>query len=213
MKFALISDTHGWLPPVELFVGADLVLHAGDIGPDYNVLDWIGLKWSPWVEALNDMCIPVHATYGNHDFPTKWGGYVNEEIHLNELVSVGDQHIWFSPWSPRFGNWAWMLSEPELTEQYVRIPDHTTMIVSHSPMWRVGDSNIDGMLCGSKALRVRVGKLPSVHTIVCGHIHEAHGVYTPNISNTVRSVLNVASVDERYQPRAQPITWLEIDKE
>jgi hypothetical protein len=34
MQVALISDTHGWLP--EIPAEAEVILHAGDIGPDLS---------------------------------------------------------------------------------------------------------------------------------------------------------------------------------
>src|SRR5579885_3201857 len=44
MKIGLISDTHGYFDPriAELLAGADVILHAGDVGT-MNVLDELAL--------------------------------------------------------------------------------------------------------------------------------------------------------------------------
>ncbi|HWE42509.1 MAG TPA: metallophosphoesterase family protein [Gemmatimonadaceae bacterium] len=57
-RIGLVSDTHGMVRP-ELFQaldGVELILHAGDVGPD-EILEQLG------------MIAPVHAVYGNTDAP------------------------------------------------------------------------------------------------------------------------------------------------
>jgi uncharacterized protein len=55
-RVGLISDTHGLLRPevFEAFSGVDLILHAGDVGPD-EILDELSA------------IAPVHAVRGNTD--------------------------------------------------------------------------------------------------------------------------------------------------
>lgn len=202
MKLALISDTHGELPDPELFEDADAIIHAGDIGPDMDVKAWIRNVWEPWVGKVE---APVYATFGNHDFPAKWG-MVDNQIYADTYAVIGGHKIWFSPWSPRFYNWAWMKSEPELSEIYRKIPDDINIIISHSPPYQCCDQNIEGEHCGSKALRVRMQELPNLRYLICGHIHEAYGMKM--LGET--TILNVASVNERYEPRVDQIVWLEI---
>lgn len=209
MKLALISDTHGLLPDPSLFEGADLILHAGDIGPDRGVEQWIIKQFRPWYYELNDMGIEFWATYGNHDDPQKWAA-VDLPIVVDDWLMVGDKKIWFSPWSNRFGDWHWMLDESRLTDKYRQIPVDTDIIVSHGPMFQARDQNVDGTLCGSKALRVRVRELKTERVmkplVICGHIHEAHGYSNLEFAH----VYNVSSLDEHYQQREEPITWLEL---
>ena len=59
---AVLSDTHGYLPPEALAAtdGADLIVHAGDICSD-DIL--------PQLEA----CAPVVAVLGNNDWPGEFG--------------------------------------------------------------------------------------------------------------------------------------------
>lgn len=59
-RIGLLSDTHGMLRP-EVFSaleGVELVLHAGDVGPD-ELLDQLA------------MIAPVQAVYGNTDAPAR----------------------------------------------------------------------------------------------------------------------------------------------
>ena len=100
MTLALISDTHGLLPPVEAFEGADAIIHAGDIGPDGDVSQWIHERYIPWANALP---CPLYATLGNHDFPQKWHVEIPHLI-VDDFKVIGDHTVWFSPWSPTFGN-------------------------------------------------------------------------------------------------------------
>lgn len=58
IRIGLISDTHGLLRPEvhQVFLGVELILHAGDVGGD-EILDELAL------------IAPVHAVYGNVDEP------------------------------------------------------------------------------------------------------------------------------------------------
>lgn len=60
MLVGLISDTHGLIRDEALagLRGVDLILHAGDVG-----------RWAV-IEALRSVA-PVHAVYGNVDFPDR----------------------------------------------------------------------------------------------------------------------------------------------
>ena len=203
MKLALISDTHGMLPSINDFDGASAVIHAGDIGPDHGVREWIRNIYIPWQEELQAKGIPVYATLGNHDFPDKWGDV--DGILIDTSVKIKDLNVWFSPWSVKFYDWAWMRNEQDLTEIYNNIPVDTDIIVSHTPPYKIRDSYGD-KYCGSKALRVRMQEIPTLKWLICGHIHEARG--TTKFNNIC--VMNVASVDEMYHPLEERITWLEI---
>jgi hypothetical protein len=56
MKIGAISDTHGYFDPkiVKLFAGVDHILHAGDIG-------------LPWLILELEQIAPVTAVLGNND--------------------------------------------------------------------------------------------------------------------------------------------------
>lgn len=71
MRLLLLADTHGFLDPriAALAAGADLVVHAGDIGADQ-------------VLAELERHAAVVAVRGNNDLPGKWLG---GEEHLANL--------------------------------------------------------------------------------------------------------------------------------
>lgn len=210
MKIALISDTHGMLPQPDEFEGADLILHAGDIGPDREVEQWINQTFRPWLRTVREqMDIPFWSTLGNHDDPQYWLPHADLPFLVDDVMLYGGLKIWFSPWSPRFGSWSWMLDESRLTDKYQQIPVNTDIVVSHSPMFQALDA-IGGNWCGSKALRVRMRELKPQELdkpiLVCGHIHEAYG----KLDLDFATIYNVASVDKYYQPKQERVVWLEI---
>ena len=67
MKIGVISDTHGFLDPQipKLFAGVEHILHGGDIGP-------------PWLILELEQIAPVTAVLGNTD----------ADLHLNETEVV-----------------------------------------------------------------------------------------------------------------------------
>jgi hypothetical protein len=53
--------------------------------------------------------------------------------------------------------------------------------------------------------------LPKLHTLICGHIHAGYGSYTierPDLDPV--TVLNVAQVNEAYEPVYNAVVYLEI---
>jgi hypothetical protein len=201
MLAALLSDTHGYLPTIP--PGADLVLHAGDIGIDGPLpaqARWVTDVWLPWARAL---ARPVYATWGNHDFIGE--RYHREglpemphnvEVVVDATRTIAGVPVWFSPWSSWFGDWAWMRHEAGLAERYARIPPRTQVIVTHGPPRGAGDRVWDGHEAGSAALAGRIARLPDLCLVVTGHIHEARGAARCHGVD----VQNVSYVDLDYRP-------------
>ena len=72
MKIGVISDTHGNVPAfrraLELFSGADLIIHAGDVlyhPPRLSIQD--GYDIPAFVDLLNNSPIPILIAQGNCD--------------------------------------------------------------------------------------------------------------------------------------------------
>ncbi len=214
MKFALLSDTHGTLPTLDQLEGADVVLHAGDIGPDYRVEEWIDNVWEPWRASIElNLDARVLPTYGNHDFPTPWQR-AKSPIYVDECVRIGGKKIWFSPWSTELPNWAWQKSEPALFDILSTIPKDVDWIVSHTPPFGLLDKLAwNGKSVGAKSLRVIMGELPNLTHVICGHIHECRGqhMWTPDGQSREITIKNVACCDEHYEMHAHPVTWLEVE--
>ena len=216
MKAALISDTHGMLPDPKKFEKVDFILHAGDIGPDWykgtrGIFPWYKDEFSEWARAIGK---PIHMTWGNHDFIGEradhsiWEELLpeNVHIHVDEQVEIEGKKVWFSPWSPTFGNWAWMCSENDLTTKYINIPADTQIIVSHSPPHMYGDFTCyDKLHVGSGELLMIMKNLPNLKLVVCGHIHEARGIY----KDDKVEIRNVSLVNEIYDMIHEPdiIDW------
>jgi len=214
MRVALTSDTHGYtvtIPP-----GIDAVLHAGDIGPDVRATEWFRDTFYPWAARAG---VPIFATFGNHDFIGERGraNLIGEHEQLppgapgnlrlvvDEQCDVLGVPVWFSPWSVRFFDWAFMADEGKLKEKYLCIAADTQVIVTHGPPHGYGDLTIDRVRAGSAALTARMKELTALRVVVTGHIHEAFGVYDAHGV----LVYNVSMVDIGYRPchEAVIIEW------
>lgn len=200
MIIIAISDQHGLLDfPCPK---ADLLIHAGDICPDFRMPrgpayswtqeSWLANKWAPWLGGQRTV-----ATLGNHDFASRYG--VPKMIHIDKLVEVDGIKIWLSPWSNEFCGWAWMMDPLVLKARYDLIPDGTDIIVSHQPPYGYGDVSIfpqpDGdMHCGSKELLAAIERVKP-KAVVNGHIHGGHGRYRHGTTD----IYNVALLNDEYR--------------
>lgn len=214
MKAALISDTHGLLPDVSKFEGADFVLHAGDIGPDTwhgsrSVLPWYDDVFFEWARKLK---IPIYATWGNHDFigerlPLERFAFPeNLKILVDQATEIEGKLVHFSPWSNLFGNWSWMRTEAGLKDRYDSIDPLTNVIVSHGPPKGYGDKifwDDEWQHVGSVELGKKMTRLPKLELVVCGHIHMARGSY--KFGNLPILVENASVVDEAYRLVYDPV--------
>ncbi|MEM1042301.1 MAG: metallophosphoesterase family protein [Bacteroidota bacterium] len=90
MTLGIVSDTHGWLHPAlpEMLAGADLILHAGDVGTP-EVLDAL--------EAV----APVRAVYGNID-----GQPVRHRAPEHQRLRIEGLRLWMTHIGGRPGRWA-----------------------------------------------------------------------------------------------------------
>lgn len=203
MRLALTSDTHSYLPEIPSDV--DAVIHAGDIGPDRDPINWYRDVLYPWAVRVG---VPIFATFGNHCFigqrhAVPAGRPDNLSFIVDQAHTINGVKFWFSPWSNMFGSWAYMVDEAGLAARYAEIPEDTEVIVSHGPPKHYGDRILwDGVIqnVGSVSLAERAAQLPLLRYIITGHIHEAHGHY---LMGAVR-VLNVSHVDEMYRPKHAP---------
>lgn len=208
VKIAVISDTHGYLPPAkELAAKADGLLHAGDIGIDRNPIPWFENVFYPWAAAFGK---PIWATFGNHDriaerFQLPQGHPANLVFVVDDQVEVVGVPVWFSPWSMRFGPWAYMASDRELGLKYSRIPENTQVLVTHGPPFLAGDRTSRGDRVGSVSLSDRLAQLPECNLVITGHIHEDRGAHEIKIAGRQVRVLNATYVDEWYEPIYEPM--------
>ncbi len=85
MRVALISDSHGTLPPLlfDRLDGCDAILHLGDLGPARLLTELAAIA-------------PVHAVMGNTDAPGQPELPPRRRIRLDGLPV----HLRHEPWSP-----------------------------------------------------------------------------------------------------------------
>ena len=90
MVIGVVSDTHGWLHPrlPEAMAGADLILHAGDVG-------------SEGVLAALAAVAPLRAVYGNID-----GRPIRGRLPEHERFEAGGLRFWMTHIGGRPGRWA-----------------------------------------------------------------------------------------------------------
>jgi Icc-related predicted phosphoesterase len=212
MRIAAMADLHGHLPEIP---PCDLLIIAGDVCPDR-----IGGVWaeaSPERQArwfahdcgrwLASSPAPVVLTWGNHD----WCGQAlqlwadDPRIVVDRVTTVAGLKIWASPWSNQFGGWAFMKDPIDLAPIYESIPDDVDIIVSHGPPYGYGDENLLGQHCGSLELLAAIDRVKP-KLVVCGHIHEAAGVYRHTPTTLI---INASVVNEMYQ-LVRPATMVEM---
>ena len=205
---------HGNLPT---YVAGDLLLIAGDICPNFSgdrkkdakkQFRWFRDKFQPWMDKY-----PAdHIVYvaGNHDWmfveflESEQDGRItylrDASTTINGLVIYG------TPRQLPFCRWAYNTTEEDLTRIFKdTIPEHVDIIVSHGPPYGILDLTIDWHQTGSFALRhVIETKKPKL--LVCGHIHEEHGI--KRYDETI--VVNASLLDDQYQMVNKPIVITDI---
>lgn len=203
MRVYAISDTHGQLPPIPQ--DADLILHGGDIAPDfrppkYNHWDYCakdGVLQAHWLDTifrgwLETAPCPVVGIAGNHDFVFETD-LVPDDLPWTYLRDAGTHaaglRVWGTPWVPGLPYWAFYGSDVALEARASIIPPGLDVLLSHGPPYRAADyipggtgkqmskyGNMNGMHVGDKALRDRI-KDARPRLTVCGHVHESRGYH------------------------------------
>ena len=204
-RLVLISDTHGRHDRLNLPDG-DILVHAGDAlrrGHGQEALAFG--RWMAQQPHEHKVYVP-----GNHDEALQ-DGFVRTALRAMGLhvlkdhgADVAGLRFYGSPWTPQFGDWAFMLPDAHLACIFDRIPVAVDVLVTHGPPHGVLDRTLDGRLVGSRALLADVERTrPTLH--VFGHIHEARG--DRQVGET--TFLNVASLDRSYQADRirQPVVW------
>lgn len=207
MKICATSDTHGLTPEIP---DCDLFIHAGDVCPitNHEILSqmvYLNMHFRPWwsaIPARKKILVP-----GNHDFIFEASPYlihkeIMDDVLIDQLTMFENIHIWGSPWTPNFHDWAFMPKnqQPEHDEFLLRktsiIPDRTDILVSHGPPYGVLDKNIKNENCGNKQLAEWCKKNKPKH-VIFGHIHESLGKEVTDYT-TYR---NVSYLSHHYDTR------------
>lgn len=210
MRVVLMSDTHGH--QVEVPEG-DLLIHSGDFTIYGRRLEII--KFGNWMRGLPHRYKVVVA--GNHDImfekdPSAARMYLgpmgrDKLIYLQDSgVEIEGLHLWGSPWTPRFYDWAFNLGRGEaLRRKWGFIPDDTDILVTHGPPFGILDltsayKTRPGEHVGCEELLKVVSQIkPKLHTF--GHIHPSYGV----LEKGGTTYINACICDSLYDPVNKPV--------
>jgi Icc-related predicted phosphoesterase len=182
MKIWHISDTHGFHKQLNIPEGIDLVIHTGDcsnrMDPYTNepeVRQFI--EWYEQVPIPNKIFIP-----GNHDTSIernliKGSDFISAGIHLlnHDWMNVDGIKIFGSPYTPTFGQWAFMKSRETINRVWEQIPEGMDIVAVHGPCKGILDLSRDRQnvleFCGDGALRKHVLNRVKPKYFLSGHIH------------------------------------------
>ena len=193
MKIWHISDTHTFHDLLEVPSGIDMVIFSGDcsnpIDPYTNEPEV--RKFLSWFSLL-----PIKYKIfvaGNHDSSIE-KGFVDREtfdncgvIYLeNEGIEIEGFKIWGSPFTPRYGHWAFMKSRDKIDRLWQHIPDDTDILIVHGPPKGILDHSYTPQgeyeRCGCNALKKHILNRINPKLVCFGHIHNAKDIINQGIA-------------------------------
>ncbi len=209
MQIVCISDTHSRhdeMPPVP---DGDVVVHAGDCTSDGSLAALS--DFAHWFGLLPHRHKVLIA--GNHDSSFEKDPTTSREIcETNGVVYLQDEtwtldglEFFGSPWTPAYRQMAFNADETEMFMRRSRIPDSTSILITHGPAWRVLDYvPRDAEHVGCFALARRIEQLSKLKAHICGHIHESYGSGVREHDGVI--FVNASTCDRFYRPINPPIT-------
>lgn len=184
-----------------------MLLHAGDIcykGNKVEVLDF--LKWFSRQPFEFKIFIA-----GNHDFYFEKSKLSEitaiipaNVIYLNDSgIVVNGFHIWGSPITPWFYDWAFNRHRgEEIKKHWDLIPANTDILLTHGPVAGIHDMVINSQHVGCRDLGDRMKEIkPKVH--ICGHIHEGYGLK----QKMGTKFINACVLNEAYELVNKPVVF------
>ena len=215
MKLVLISDTHNQHHDLKIPDG-DVLIHSGDI--TFNGKLEYFAKFNDWLGTLphkHKIVVP-----GNHDIDAGNENYAIVEALMvqchwlvNQAVTIDGIKFYGVPQTPSFfpENWVFNVDRGSLLEMNIwnEVPDDTDVVISHGPPRGYGDSCPDYVLphrmvnvgCDYQLERLKQIR-PKLN--VCGHIHDAYGVYLTDFGTVVA---NASSCTRGYKPKNLPLVF------
>lgn len=207
MKLVVISDTHERFHRQEDLPPADLLIHCGDF-TNQGYLNKVE-EFARWLHYVADKYTKIIVIAGNHDLTfdepemsrgsrklTECGPsnliYLNHSQYIfNDIVIFG------SPFTPRFGDWAFNVDRgASLAAKWANIPANTDILVTHGPAYGILDPGRLEEHVGCEALTTRLKMIaPRLHLF--GHCHNGYGRYREAVDSTTLHI-NSASCDEMH---------------
>ena len=182
MRIWHISDTHTYHDLLNVPSGIDMVIHSGDCSnprDPYNNEPEV----REFIDWYKELPIP-HKIYvaGNHDTSIEKKLVVKQDftdagiIYLeDDLVDVEGVMIYGNPYTPQFGQWAFMKDRVKLDRYWTKaMPGYVDILVTHGPPKGILDKSYNREdvleMCGDKSLLNKVKEVqPTYHLF--GHIH------------------------------------------
>jgi len=197
IKHVLLSDTHGQNHLLQDLPAGDVIIHCGDslrygsrdeLREFADIFGALNYKHKILIAGNHDACFAVHPEEARHIVASRKIVYLEDSgIEINGL------RYWGFPWTPVYGDWAFMGHEDFLEDKWRDVPN-IDVLVTHGPPQYILD---DG--AGSIA-HADVG-ISDVKLNAFGHIHDGHGSQVKD--GTI--YVNCALLDGNYAPAYQPI--------
>jgi Icc-related predicted phosphoesterase len=203
MKIVAISDSHLYRPHLP---DADILIHAGDLCSRGTQQEFFSeIPWLAKHPAAHKLFVP-----GNHDrwvesapsLAKKYCEQYGIRMLIDESVEIDGLTFYGSPWTPVFGNWAFLHDQDQASHRWQRL-QYSDVLITHGPPYSVFDTarEDEGPL-GCPHLYAGVKRAqPAVHLF--GHIHEGAGHYWPYEWEDTKKVTlfaNIAVLNGRYKP-------------
>ena len=160
MKIVIISDTHGQHARLKLPPG-DLLIHAGDVSNTggktdaVRFLNWFSTQPFPhkiFIAGNHDLFFEQEPTQQIHKMIPPGIVYLNDSG-----TTVNGFHIWGSPVTPWFQNWAFNRHHGnDINRHWNLIPTNTNILITHGPPYGILDKNAEGQHIGCKDLLRKV---------------------------------------------------------
>ena len=180
----------------------DIFIHAGDLtymGGRIEVsksLEWIASlphKHKIIIAGNHDWLFAVERCTARDLIP-KGITYLEKE-----LVEVEGLKIYGSPWTPIFGDWAFLYDRREADLYWKNTPE-CDILVTHCPPFGILDGNRYGEGVGCDGLKKVISSIkPKYH--IFGHIHEQYGTKVEGAT----TYINASVVDSHYDNINEPV--------
>lgn len=191
------SDSHGFHDSLIIPSNVDLVIFSGDESNSSSpaINEFEARKFLDWYSKL-----PIKYKVfvaGNHSTAIAKGLITKKDfdnlgiIYLeNESVTIEGLKIYGSPFTPTFGNWAFMKARDKLFTIWEDIPQDTDIIVIHGPPRTILDLSYNRSneleFCGCRSLYNRV-RFINPRFCMFGHIHNTQDVMNAGTRTIVGS--------------------------
>lgn len=205
MKLVFLADTHNYV--LQNVPDGDIVIHCGDatgmgtIPEVAKFINWFGElphKHKVFVAGNHDWLFEKQHTLGKGLCEERGIRYLEDRGTIIEGI-----HLYGTPWTPLFFDWAFNAEENDLTDRFGHIPGGLDVLITHGPPFGILDeTNYDFKTnnMGCKALRECVERVkPRIHAF--GHNHGGYG--QKQIGDTL--FVNAANCNPHYDPVNPPI--------